>query len=136
MSRSIPIVHINDDLTEVLQTMLKADIKRVIVLDEREKPIGIITDGDLVARVSQTMRQGVLQVLAARILGTNVRQGQATARELMSENVLSAPPDTTVVDAISLMLQEGRKRIVVVDTQGYPIGVVDRQMLLAASVDG
>lgn len=136
MSRNIPIVHVNDDLTDVLQTMLKADIKRVIVLDEQEKPIGIITDGDVVARVSPVVRRGVLQSLAARILGTDLRRGQATARELMSESVLSATADTTLVDAISLMLQAGRKRLVVVDEQGYPTGIVDRQMLLAASVSG
>jgi CBS domain-containing protein len=136
MSRSIPAIHANDDLADVIQAMLKADIKRVIVLDEQEKPIGIITDGDLVARVSPTIRRGVLQSLAARILGTDIRRGQATARELMSESVLSAPPDTTLVDAISLMLQEGRKRLVVVDDQGHALGIVDRQMLLAASVGG
>jgi CBS domain-containing protein len=136
MSHSIPAVHVNDDLVDVIQTMLKADIKRVIVLDEQEKPIGIITDGDLVARVSQTMRRGVLQVLAARILGDSIRRGHATARELMSENVLSAPPDTPVIDAISLMLQQGRKRLVVVNEQGYALGIVDRQMLLAASIGG
>jgi CBS domain-containing protein len=135
MSPGVPTVHVNDDLADVLQQMLQADIRRVVVLDEQEKPIGIITDGDLVARVSPALRRNILQSLAARVMGTDVRRGQAAARELMSENVLSAPPDTTVVEAINLMLREGRKQLVVVNDEGLPIGIVDRQTLLAATLE-
>jgi CBS-domain-containing membrane protein len=133
MSRDIPAVHVNDDLADVLQAVLRSDLKRVIVLDEQDMPLGIITDSDLVSRVSPVIRRSVLQALAARILGTDIRRGQATARDLMSEHVLSAPADMTLVDGISLMLHDGRKQLVVVDAQGRPLGIVDRQMLLAAS---
>jgi CBS domain-containing protein len=134
VSTQIPIVHVNDDLADVLQQILRADIKRVIVLDEQEKPIGIITDGDLVARVNPAMRGSVLQVLAARVMGTDVSRGQAIARDFMSEKVLLATEETGIVEAINLMLHEGRKRLVVVDEQGHPIGIVDRQTLMAASL--
>lgn len=134
MSADIPTVHFNDDVSDVLQKILKADIKRVVVLDEQERAIGIITDGDLVARVSPVERPNILQILAARIMPFNVERGHVTARELMSENVLSAPPETTVAEAISLMLRERRKRLVVVDEQGHPLGIVDRQTLMAASL--
>ena len=134
MSTDIPLVHANDDLTDVLEKMLKADIKRVVVLDEQERAVGVITESDVVARVSPVERPNILQILAARIVATNVERGHVTARELMSENVLSAPPETTVVDAISLMLRDGRKRLIVVDEHGHPIGIVDRQTLMAASM--
>lgn len=134
MISEVPVVHINDDLTDVLQHVLKADIKRVIVLDEQERPAGIITDGDLVARVSPVMRRNVLQALAAKMMGTDVKRGEVTAGELMSEHVLTASPNTSLVEAINLMLHEGRKRLVVVDEQGRPLGMVDRQTLMAASL--
>jgi CBS domain-containing protein len=134
MSSDIPIVHVNDDLADILQRMLQTDVKRMIVLDEQEKPVGIITDGDLVARVSPVMRVNVLQALAARMIGTDVRRGHAAARDLMSEKVLTATKDTTIVEAINLMLHEGRKRLVVVDEHEHPLGIVDRQTLLAASL--
>jgi CBS domain-containing protein len=135
MSPKVPTVHINDDLADVLRNMLEADIRRVVVLDEQEKPIGVIIDGDLVARVSPTLRRNVLQSLAARVMGTEVSRGQATAQELMSENVLSTAPNTTVVEAINLMLREGRKQLVVVNDEGQPVGIVDRQTLLAATME-
>lgn len=133
MSRSVPTVHVNDDLADVLQAILGTDLRRVIVLDEQGLPLGIITDGDLVARVSPAARRSVLQSLAARLLGADVRRGEAAARDLMSEHVLTAPADLPLVDAIALMMQHGRKQLVVVDEQGRPIGIADRQMLLAAS---
>ena len=61
-------------------------------------------------------------------------RGYALARDIMSEQVLSASQETSIPEAIALMLREGRKRIVVVDDAGHPIGVVDRQTLLAASL--
>jgi CBS domain-containing protein len=134
MSPDVPVVHVNDDLIDVLKQILRADIKRVVVLDEQDRAVGIITDGDLVARVSPAQRPHVLQALAKRVLGTGALRGNVTARELMSERVLSAPAETTVAEAIALMLREGRKRLVVVDEQGRPIGIVDRQTLLAASL--
>lgn len=134
MTTPIPAVTINDDLTDVLQQLLKSEAKRVIVLDEQQHPVGIITDGDVVARVSPVIRRNVLQTLTAKVLGTDVKRGEATAGELMSEKVLTAPPDTGVVQAVALMLREGRKRLVVIDEKGQAIGIVDRQTLLAASL--
>jgi len=130
----LPVVHINDDLVDVLQQMLRADVTYVVVLDERERAAGIITESDLVVRVAPPVRRGILQALAARVLGKDIWRGDVVARDIMSEQVLSAPPETTIPDAITLMLREGRKRIVVVDAEQHPVGLVDRQTLLAASL--
>src|SRR5262249_17866151 len=107
----IPAVQGDDDLIDALEQMLQNNVQTVVVLDEQGRATGIVTDGDVVARVSPIERQGVLQVLAARVLGTDIKRGQVTARELMSQNVLSALGETTIVEAINLMLREGRKRL-------------------------
>lgn len=134
MTPVVPSVHIYDDLVDVLQQMLKSAVRYVVVLDEQGRAAGIITEGDLVARVAPVVRPNLLQAIAQRVMGTGLVRGHARARDIMSEHVLSAPPETSVPDAIALMLREGRKRIVVVDQTGRPIGIVDRQALLAASL--
>ncbi len=134
MRTDLPVVHVNDDLVDVLQQMLQADVTYVVVLDERERAVGVITESDLVARVAPPARRGILQALAARVLGKSIRRGDVVACDIMSEQVLSAPQQTTIPDAITLMLREGRKRIVVIDDAGNPVGLVDRQTLLAASL--
>ncbi|HVO43477.1 MAG TPA: DUF190 domain-containing protein [Aggregatilineales bacterium] len=135
MSQIVPKVYANEDLTDILKKMLQADMRRVIVLDEHDHPVGVITDGDLVARVSPAVRQNILRSFTARVLGTgSLRRGDVTARDLMSFDVLTVSKDLSIVDAIALMIREKRKRLVVVDSQQHPIGMVDRQTLMAASL--
>jgi len=134
MARVIPSVYINDDLVDVLQQMLKTNNTYVVVLDEQRRPAGIITEGDLVERVTPGVRRSLLRTIAERVLGTGLVRGHALARDVMSEEVLTGPQEMTVPDAITLMLREGRKRIVVVDEAKHPIGIVDRHALLAASL--
>lgn len=132
MSVQVAAVHVNDDLADVLRQLLDAHVTRVVVLDEQEHPVGVITDGDLVARVSAAARPGVLQTLAKRVLG--VSRGEATARDLMSQDVLTAAPETSVVEAVARLLREKRKALVVVDAQNHAVGIVGRQTLMAASL--
>lgn len=134
MQTDLPLVHVNDDLVDVLQQMLRTHVTYVIVLDEQERAAGVITESDLVVRVAPPVRHGILQALRARILGQDIRPGDTIARDIMSEHVLSAPPETTIPEAITLMLKEGRKRLVIVDEAGHPAGLVDRRALLAASM--
>ncbi len=134
MTPGLPAVHINDDLIDVLQQMLKGNIRYVVVLDEEQRAAGVITEGDLVARVAPVVRRSMLRAIANRVMGTGLMRGYALARDIMSEHVLTASQDTSISDAIALMLREGRKRIVVVDENECPVGIVDRQTLLAASM--
>lgn len=130
----MPHVYVNDDLVDVLEQMLAHDSRWVVVLDEQGYAAGIITESDVVARVKPEIRPNVLRTIAEKVLGTGPLRGMVTARDLMSEQVLSAPESTGVAEAIALMLQQGRKRLVVVDAGNKPIGIVDRQILLAASL--
>ncbi len=134
MTPVLPSVYGDDDLVDVLEQMLESDVHYVVVLDEQDRAIGVITEGDLVARVAPAMRRSMLRALAERVLGTGVLRERASARDVMSREVLSASQEMTVPEAVALMLREGRKRVVVVDSAGHPIGIVDRQTLLAASL--
>jgi CBS domain-containing protein len=134
MTSGVSSVTINDDLVDVLQQMLKTNTRYVVVLDEQQRAAGVITEGDLVARVAPVMRRSMLRAIADRVMGTGLMRGHALARDIMSEHVLTAPRQTSVPEAITLMLREGRKRIVVVDDTGHPVGIVGRQTLLAASL--
>lgn len=134
MTPIVPSVYSDDDLVDVLQQMLRSDVHYVVVLDEQGRAVGVITEGDLVARVAPVMRRGMLRALAERVVGTGMLRERASARDVMSREVLSAPQEMTVPEAVALMLREGRKRVVVVDSAGHPIGIVDRQTLLAGSL--
>ncbi len=129
MNHHLPAVAEDADLTEVVETMLAGDFKRVIVVDAEQRPVGLISDGDLVARVRPDTRPRLLRALARL---DKTPRGATTARELMSPGVLTVPPDMAVGEAVQRALADRRKRLVIVDPAGRAIGILDRQDLLRA----
>jgi len=131
MERNVPCVLMDTELADLVEKMVSAGLKRVIVIDGLGKAVGMITDGDLVARIAPEARPSLLQALTRRLRG-KTRFPDVTAVQLMSPGVLSGPPDTLIIEAIQQMLSQKRKRFLVVDETGKPLGMVDRQMLLRA----
>ena len=74
MTPKVPMVDSSGDLVDVLQQMLQSDIKRVVVVDDGRRPIGVITDGDVVARVEPVARPSILRALAG---DTDIRGAMA-----------------------------------------------------------
>jgi CBS domain-containing protein len=130
METTVPTVPLDAELGDIADQMAHAALKRVIVVDAQGRAVGIINDGDLVARVERKARPGLLRTLTRR--GRPEELPAVTAAQMMTPTVLSGPADTPVASAIQRMLAEQRKRFVVVDKAGRPIGIVDRQMLMHA----
>jgi CBS domain-containing protein len=130
MSLHVPLVNGEAPLEEIVERMVTGDLRRVIVIDQGGQPMGLITDGDLVARVAPKHRSGVVAALLGR--GPAHPAGEVTARNIMSEGVLSGPPETLLAEAVGQMLERQTKRFLVVDGQGRPIGMIDRQTALRA----
>ncbi len=129
MNPEVPSVKEDADLVEIVNVIVGTEVKRVVVLDEAGRAAGVITDGDLIARVRPEVRGGLLAALSRRgaAPAANVR-----ARDLMSPYVLSGPPETPIAEAVRQMLAQKRKRFYVTDSAGRVLGIVDRQTLLLA----
>jgi CBS domain-containing protein len=130
MALQVPTVPLDADLADIADQMARAALKRVIVVDAGGKAVGSINDGDLVARVQPEARPGLLRLLTRRTQREPLPA--VTAATLMTPGVLSGPASTSIASAVQQMLAEKRKRYVVVDEAGRPIGIVDRQLLLQA----
>lgn len=130
MEPDAPTVLQDAELADIADQMARAALKRVIVVDGAGKAVGSINDGDLVARVQPEARPGLLRLLTRRTQRETLPP--VTAAALMTPGVLSGPASTPIAAAVQQMLAEKRKRFVVVDEAGRPIGIVDRQLLLQA----
>ena len=133
MSLSVPLVQRDDDLATVVEKMLEGGYHRLIVIGPEGKAIGLISDSDLVARIQPANRRGVLAALAGN---GKPPSSDATAEELMSPGVLTAKPETPLIEAAKMMMKEQRKWLVVVDGLDRPLGLVDRHILLRAMTSG
>ena len=129
MHRQIPLARLESSLADIVDTLLETGLRRVIVIDDEKHPLGLISDGDVVLRVAPQEQKGVLAAL--RRIG-QTPASQMTAQKLMSPGVLTARPETPLVEAAQQMMTQHRKWLVVVDADGKVLGLVDRQILFKA----
>jgi len=133
MTASIPSVRFDDDLAEVVEALLEGGSHRVIVLNEADKAVGLISDADVVGRLQPVEQRGALAALMRK---TPAPASDVTAEKIMSPGLLTASPETSVVDAVRMVLAAKRKWLVVVDENEHPLGLVDRHLLLRALTAG
>lgn len=133
MTGEVPTVSADMPLNNVVDLLLGAAQRRVVVVDPQRRVLGIITDGDLIRRASASERSGLLQKLAGR-LGRDRESGVAlakrTAAEVMTPNPVTVTPDTPLLAALRLLLQHGIKRLPVVDADGKLVGLVGRGAIM------
>ncbi len=126
MRAEIPTVQAGENLGSLVDKFLASGSHRLVVVDERGRAIGLISDSDVVARIQPARQPGILAALRR---ATRSPKGAETAQALMSPGPLTAAPDLPVVEAVQRMITAGRKWLVVVDPEQHPLGLVDRQVL-------
>jgi CBS domain-containing protein len=130
MMRQVPTVRTDAPLAEVVDLIVSTAQRRVVVVDDEQRVVGIITDGDLLKRAAEAERGGILQALASRVPASQqeeaIRLRQRTASELMTPQPVTVRPHTPLLDALQLLLEHRIKRLPVVDDEGRLVGLLGR----------
>ena len=143
MQPEVATVDANTPLGTVVDTLVGGRARRLIVTGgpAGRHVVGIITDANLVHRVTPPARPGLVQMLrdGLAFLGLSheeqteaARMQQLLAREVMTTPVVTAPPSLSLGAGIQLMVERGVKVLPVVDAEERLLGVVNRARLLAA----
>ena len=124
-------------LDDVVERAVAAPERVVVVLDDARRPLGIVTDTDLLRRIAPELRPGILAGLTRGVH----RHADALdalhgthARDVMSSPVISVRDTASPVAALSLAVEKELKRLPVVDAGGRLVGLVSRHELLGAFV--
>lgn len=105
MTTDCSTVTLKDNVYEAAVKMKQEDTGFIPVVEGR-KLIGVLTDRDLVIR-------GYAEK----------REGSAAIKQVMSDRVVSVPPETTVDEAAKIMAKEQIRRLPVVEN-GDLVGIV------------
>lgn len=138
MLRDVPTVHRDTPLAETLDQLLEDVRRRVLVVDDTERVIGIITDADVLGRAAKRVRPSMLRALASwfgggqRPTSLEVESKGRTAADIMTSPVITVTAATSLTEVIRLMMMYKVKRLPVVDAQGRALGMVGRAGVLAA----
>jgi len=105
-----PVVTSNDNTTinEIAQKLRKHNIGSVVVINNAKKPIGIVTERDIIRRV----------------LAEKKDPRSIMAKDVMTAPIVSVPTGASLEDAAKLMVQKRIKKLCVIDGKGKTIGVI------------
>ncbi|MCD4740724.1 CBS domain-containing protein [archaeon] len=115
MRKSVVTIHPEDTVAKALKAMVDLDIGCVLVSD-KEKPVGIITDSNLLERV----------------FSKNKDPSAVKAKDVMSHPLKSIDPDSDIEEAAALMRDLRMKRLPVVKGDRL-VGLITETELISIS---
>ncbi len=118
--RSVDVADPTEAVWQAAERMRQRGVGTLLIVDEWHKPIGIVTDRDL-----------VLRVLAEGLHGNTV-----LVRDVMTADPKSLPEDAPIEEALKLMQAGGFRRVPIVNGEGKLVGLVSLDDILMLLSDG
>jgi CBS domain-containing protein len=114
-------------LSDAARILLPSIFTGLPVVDDHGRPIGLITQGDLIRRGGLPLRLGLLEESDRNRRESFLDQlSTRRADEVMTEPVIRISQERPLTDAVDMMLAKGVKRLPVVDDAGRLTGMVSR----------
>ena len=125
-------------ISDVAELLVKYNLTAVSVVDESNKLIGIITEGDLLYKKVRPHVPHYVNVLGASIYYKGIGEYNSqfkkllasSVEDLMTKEVITAKPETEVEEVVAVMLDKHLKSMPVVDEEGVLIGSLGRRDII------
>jgi CBS domain-containing protein len=130
MTTSVVTVRPDTSFKEIARMLAGDDVSAVPVVDDQDRPLGIVSEADLMRHQAAAEDPEGLLPPAGFSPEQQARADGTRADELMSAPAVCARPDWTVVEAARVLNDKALKRMPVEDEAGRLIGIVSRSDLL------
>jgi len=142
MSKDIVTVSPDATVVETARLMLARGISAVPVVDADNRPVGVVTEGDLMRHFGaeyQKKRAGWLRLLAegetfSQTYLAEISLEHHPVRRIMHTPIISAGEEASLAEMADLMLKHGIKRVLILRA-GVLVGIVSRSDVLRAVVE-
>lgn len=117
MAREVVTGRKETPLKELAKAMYDNRVGSVVIVDEAGRPVGIVTERDMVYACARGL------------------SGDTPAFMVMTENPITVPEDSLVVDAMEKMRSLNVRHLPVVDKEGKVVGMISfRDLIDFASI--
>jgi len=112
---------------EVIHMLLSNEFNGVPVVDAANRPVGVITQGDLISRAGMPVRLGLLAQLDEPQVDEYLQTlSGKTAGQIMTRPVTTIQEEKRLGEAVDAMLKNRLKRLPVVNSSGELVGLIAR----------
>ncbi len=116
-------VYPDTPLSEVIDLMVRREVRAVPVVGEKYEVLGVITAGDAINHLLPRFRVGDVE-------GTIADSGEEpTARDVMSRTIMCVSEDQSLVEAANILVKRDLEQVPVV-REGELVGFVNREVVL------
>ncbi|WP_449063162.1 CBS domain-containing protein [Planomonospora algeriensis] len=131
MGRVAIAVRLDTPCTEILAAMKRFAVGAVAVLDADRRPVGVVSEDDLLLKEVDGVRHGATIFRGERRRQEQRKAVAVTAAELMTSPAVTVTPGTPVREAVRLMHERRIKQLPVIDpVTGRIVGTVHQRDLL------
>lgn len=128
-------VKVDTPLDDVARLLLSSTFTGLPVVDEKNHPVGVISQGDLIYKADMPMRLGLLAKAEKDNLEAVLTALRAKrAGEIMTSPAVTICEEQPVTVAVELMIAKRVKRLVVVDKAGKLTGILSRVDIFRAGL--
>jgi CBS domain-containing protein len=114
-------------VSDIVRLLLDSSFNSVPVVDEQGRPVGIVTQGDLIKRAGMPIRLGLLRAMTQDNLDATLQAlSERHAKDIMTAPAITTYQDSDVQQIIKQMVAKNLKRMPVVDNQGKLTGILAR----------
>ena len=134
MSRSIVTVRFSTELEEAWTLLRTHKIKALPVVDNFNRPVGIVTVADFLRQLDDTTAAGLamrLQGLLRRTPGASSEKAEVVG-QIMTSKIYSARADTPISELVHQLSENNLHHIPILDDAGKVIGMVTQSDLIVA----
>ncbi|MCL5092041.1 MAG: CBS domain-containing protein [Candidatus Marsarchaeota archaeon] len=114
MSRPVVTGRESDSIYAIAEKMKRYSIGSVVIQDARKKPVGIITERDIIRRMLAKKR----------------RDADVAAKEIMSFPLVKINDDATLEEAAALMVKKKVKKLCAIERTGELVGIISESDII------
>ena len=111
----------------VMQTLLSANFTGVPVVDAENRPVGVVSQSDLIYRAGMPVRLALMAQSDSERLKAVIKDlGGKTSKDIMTVPAVMVQETDLLTRAVDIMLEKKVKRLPVVDAAGFLTGILSR----------
>lgn len=137
MTRKIITVKAEATIEEISKALVANRISGVPVVDRENRVIGMVTESDIIFKEIQheptfVEKLGDLVLLKEDLKSKRTHKAGNTAEDIMTFPAITAYENETIRELVDIITKKKIKRIVIVDDENHPVGIVSKMDILKA----